>query len=152
MTARLRVAPGDVVVAGSDGLFDNLHSDEIVACVAEFAMKAQKAASSYSSLRTKTNQNQTRTPPPTTTTTATTATAAATTGGRPTTTTTTTTTMGSMLISPGQLAQELVKRAFEKSTDRGAMTPYATGASMEFDMCYSGGKKDDICAVCAVIL
>ena len=33
LNLRQRVVPGDVVVLGTDGLFDNLHSEEVVACV-----------------------------------------------------------------------------------------------------------------------
>lgn len=47
----LPVAPGDVIVAGTDGLFDNLHNDEITAVVEHAAkmglephMTAQKIA------------------------------------------------------------------------------------------------------------
>ena len=49
------------------------------------------------------------------------------------------------------MAQELSRRAFEASVDRHSMTPYSRDATEYFDMVYSGGKKDDITVVVAVM-
>ena len=62
----------------------------------------------------------------------------------------------SNLSQPGApLAQtmthELARRAFEASVDRHSLTPYSRDATEYFDMVYSGGKKDDITVVVAVM-
>lgn len=46
-------------------------------------------------------------------------------------------------IAPS-LAQRLTTMAFEHSVAKTSSTPYSVGASDAFNMCYSGGKKDDI--------
>lgn len=47
------------------------------------------------------------------------------------------------------VARAIVAASLEASTDRRRVTPYSRGASEEFDMCYSGGKRDDIAVVVA---
>mmetsp|Transcript_6959 Transcript_6959/g.17091 ORF Transcript_6959/g.17091 Transcript_6959/m.17091 type:complete len:89 (-) Transcript_6959:5-271(-) len=49
------------------------------------------------------------------------------------------------------LATELGKRAFQNSMDKWISTPYSLGATDAFDMVYTGGKKDDITVLTAVI-
>ena len=49
------------------------------------------------------------------------------------------------------LATELGKRAFHNSMDKWISTPYSLGATDAFDMVYSGGKKDDITVLTAII-
>ena len=50
-----------------------------------------------------------------------------------------------------RLANELGKRAFQNSMDKWIETPYSKAATDAFDMVYSGGKKDDITVICAII-
>jgi len=96
LNLRQRVVPGDVVVLGTDGLFDNLHSEEVVACVNGLADAGKR-------------------------------------------------------LAPAAVSQELARRAFQVSLDRTIPTPYSIAASAQFDMVFSGGKKDDICIVVAVL-
>ena len=49
------------------------------------------------------------------------------------------------------MTHELARRAFEASVDRHSLTPYSRDATEYFDMVYSGGKKDDITVVVAVM-
>ena len=50
-----------------------------------------------------------------------------------------------------QLANELGKRAFQNSMDKWKSTPYSIGATDAFDMVYSGGKKDDMTVLTAIV-
>ncbi|KAI8470187.1 MAG: Serine/threonine protein phosphatase [Monoraphidium minutum] len=88
------VHPGDVIVAGSDGLLDNLSELEILEEVGA-CLRANLRAS--------------------------------------------------------QMAQRIAKAAFEASVDRKRVTPYSRAATEAFDMVYSGGKKDDIAVVVALV-
>ena len=49
------------------------------------------------------------------------------------------------------MAQGLAKIAYNNSISREAPTPYAKAATEHFDMVYSGGKKDDITVVVAIV-
>lgn len=51
---------------------------------------------------------------------------------------------------PSKMVQALVKVAYEASVDKRAITPYAREASEALNMCFSGGKKDDITVLVAV--
>ena len=98
--ATVPVERGDVVVMGSDGLFDNVADKDIAAFVAER--------------------------------------------------------MGAMVHRPlaaivADMAQGLAKIAYNNSISREAPTPYAKAATEHFDMVYSGGKKDDITVVVAIV-
>eukprot|EP00798_Chlamydomonas_sp_ICE-L_P023449 gene23449-17322_t len=53
--------------------------------------------------------------------------------------------------TPNRMVQALVKMAFEASIDKNRVTPYSKGASDFFEMCYSGGKKDDITVMVALV-
>jgi len=90
---------GDVIILGSDGLFDNLHDHEI-ADVVRFSTK-----------RRKKDKHALK-----------------------------------------DVANELMDLAFEASSTRGRKTPYARAASEEFDMVYTGGKKDDITVCIAEVV
>lgn len=90
----MQVSPGDVVVLGSDGLWDNLADDALVASVA--AGRAAKEGASA-------------------------------------------------------LARRLAGEAFRASLDRERESPYSLGASEAFDMVYSGGKRDDITVLVALV-
>lgn len=90
---------GDVIVVGTDGLFDNLHDHEIANCIHYSAQKRARDASAVK-----------------------------------------------------DLANDLMDLAFEAASTRGRKTPYAKAASEEFDMIYTGGKKDDITVVVAEIV
>ena len=90
---------GDVVILGSDGLFDNLHDHEIEDVV-RFSTKARQRD----------------------------------------------------IHGVKYLANELLDLAYEASVTRGRKTPYARAASEEFDMVYTGGKKDDITVVVAEVV
>ncbi|KAG2496235.1 hypothetical protein HYH03_005833 [Edaphochlamys debaryana] len=81
------VRPGDVLVLGSDGLFDNLNDGEIADEVASCRGREE---------------------------------------------------------GPAMMAQRLARLAFQAAYDKSRLTPYAAAASEHFDMCYSGGKPDDI--------
>ena len=92
--ATLQVAPGDTVVLGSDGLWDNLADDALVDAVAA-GRSAREGAPA--------------------------------------------------------LARRLAGEAFRKSLDRESESPYSLGASEAFDMVYSGGKRDDITVLVALV-
>ncbi len=51
---------------------------------------------------------------------------------------------------PPAMVQAIAKAAFEASMDRQRSTPYSKAATEAFDMCFSGGKPDDISIVVAV--
>ncbi|KAK9827711.1 hypothetical protein WJX81_003442 [Elliptochloris bilobata] len=94
MLMTLPVAPGDMVVLGSDGLWDNLADDALVDAVAEGRARREGAPA---------------------------------------------------------LARRLAGEAFQKSLDRESESPYSLGASEAFDMVYSGGKRDDITVLVALV-
>lgn len=96
------LAPGDVVVAGSDGLFDNLSDDDIARIVQTEIDKAGGIAG------------------------------------------------GAAKAAP-TVARALLAEAFEASLDAERDTPYAHAASEFFDLVYSGGKKDDITVLVAIV-
>lgn len=98
------VRPGDVLVLGSDGLFDNLSDEEIAAIV------AKASATSGAGGRGAWNH----------------AIASAT-------------------------ARTLVGAAFEQSISKTADTPYSRGATEFFNLVFAGGKRDDICAIVALV-
>lgn len=93
-SATLQVAPGDTVVLGSDGLWDNLADDALVEAVAA-GRSAREGAPA--------------------------------------------------------LARRLAGEAFRKSLDSKSESPYSLGASEAFDMVYSGGKRDDITVLVALV-
>jgi protein phosphatase PTC7 len=90
---------GDVVLIGSDGLFDNLHDHELQDIVRFSAKQRRKDHHGVK-----------------------------------------------------YLANEIIDLAYEASVTRGRKTPYARAASEEFDMVYTGGKKDDITVVVAEVV
>jgi len=49
------------------------------------------------------------------------------------------------------LARRLAGLAFKASLDREGESPYSLGASEAFDMVYSGGKRDDITVLVALV-
>ena len=102
MLSSVLVQRGDVVVVGSDGLFDNVTDCGVAETVRGIASKSPGAP-------------------------------------RP----------GAAQVR--SMAQELSRRAFEASVDRNYVTPYSRDATEYFDMVYSGGKKDDITVVVAVM-
>ncbi len=91
-----RLAPGEVLILGSDGLWDNLHDAEI-ADVVQAAADAKPPA------------------------------------------------------SPAALARAIAAAAFERSMQKRASTPYSVAATDNFDMVYSGGKRDDITVLCVLV-
>ena len=54
-------------------------------------------------------------------------------------------------LAIGSLARTLVRDAYYASLDRKKTTPYSLGAAEEFNLCFSGGKADDITVVAAVV-
>ena len=101
--ATVSVDEGDVVVAGSDGLWDNLFNSEIAEHLRPlFDLDPATAA-------------------------------------RP----------AHAEAAAAECARALVAAAMHASNDRRRETPYSRGASEEFDMIYSGGKRDDITVVVA---
>lgn len=102
MLSSVLVQRGDVVVVGSDGLFDNVTDCGVAETVRGIASKSPGAP--------RPGAAQAR-----------------------------------------SMAQELSRRAFEASVDRNYVTPYSRDATEYFDMVYSGGKKDDITVVVAVM-
>ena len=103
MLSSVLVQQGDVVVVGSDGLFDNVTDCGIAECVRGIALQRSPG------------------------------------GPQP----------GAALAQT--MTHELARRAFEASVDRHSLTPYSRDATEYFDMVYSGGKKDDITVVVAVM-
>ena len=101
MLTTFPLEPGDVVVMGSDGLWDNLSEREILACVEQVfhgtgyqrGMGAEK--------------------------------------------------QGVL----NDAARAVVSAAYQAAMDKRRTTPYSLAATENFDMVYSGGKKDDITAV-----
>jgi len=149
------VQKGDVIVAGSDGLLDNLSElemlDEVRArcapdarglggvwggCGWHFALAAGGLAGSRSLLVTiYTPPRPTTTPqsisPPNQQT------------NKPTNQQTNQQVNKGLRVNAraSEIAQRLAKLAFEASIDRKRVTPYSRAATEAFDMVYSGGKK-----------
>jgi protein phosphatase PTC7 len=88
------VAPGDALVLGSDGLWDNLHDSEVAKLVQE-GVDAR--------------------------------------------------------ASPAAIARAVAAAAYERSTQKRGSTPYSAAATENFDMVYSGGKRDDITVLCLLV-
>jgi len=95
------VQPGDVIVVGSDGLWDNLE-DVIVVEQTHKVLSAPPAGANKFEMAKL-------------------------------------------------LSRKLTELAFNTSMNRSVDTPYSRAASSAFDMVYSGGKKDDICVVVAIV-
>jgi protein phosphatase PTC7 len=49
------------------------------------------------------------------------------------------------------IASSLADKSFWKSVDKSADTPFSMSASEAFDVVYNGGKKDDITIICSVV-
>ena len=94
------VQAGDVLVLGSDGLWDNLSDSEVT----QITQGALQAAAS-----------------------------------RP-------------REMPSKAAQALAHAGLEASSDRERWTPFAMRSSEEFERIYSGGKKDDITVLVALVM
>jgi len=122
LSRRQRLRPGDVIVLGSDGLFDNVSGDEMCRIVTREQERAELIA-----LTTELRGGRG---------------GGGGVGGRR---------EGEPVVGPAEVARALVAAAHERSLDREACTPYSTAASAEFDMVFSGGKKDDITAVVVVL-
>ena len=112
-TSTVHLAEGDVIVVGTDGLFDNVPDGDIIQvadeAVAKFAAKAKPGES-----KLKLAQR--------------------------------------MKAASSEAARELVTKAFHHSMDKKYASPYAIAAQEEFDMIFSGGKKDDCSVVVAVVV
>ena len=101
MLTTFPLEPGDVIVMGSDGLWDNLSEGEILAVVEQ-------------TLRSTGYQRG----------------------------------MGAESREAAARASgAVVSAAYAASMDKRRTTPYSLAATENFDMVYSGGKKDDITAV-----
>ena len=101
MLTTFPLEPGDVIVMGSDGLWDNLSESEILELVEELftGTRYQRGLGAES--------QQTLT----------------------------------------AASRAIVSAAYAASMDKRRTTPYSLAATENFDMVYSGGKKDDITAV-----
>ena len=53
--------------------------------------------------------------------------------------------------SPAALARRIIAAAYEASLAKSGSTPYAQAATEEFDMVYSGGKRDDISVIVVIV-
>ena len=93
--------PGDVIVMGSDGLWDNLSESEILAVVE----RAFKSTGYQRGLGAESR------------------------------------------AAAARASGAVVSAAYAASMDKRRTTPYSLAATENFDMVYSGGKKDDITAV-----
>jgi protein phosphatase PTC7 len=56
-----------------------------------------------------------------------------------------------LACNPAALARDLVKEAFAASVDKRRCTPFSWSASEEFNLVYSGGKMDDITVLVGLV-
>lgn len=95
-----KVEEGDLLLVGSDGVFDNLYDDELCELAENFAWPVQVQEAQY------------------------------------------------QLTHPEYVAKVISYAAYYKAVDQGAKTPFADSARQN-NVQFSGGKMDDITAVCA---
>ena len=101
MLTTFPLEPGDVIIMGSDGLWDNLSEGEILAVVEQTLRSTgyQRGVGAESR------------------------------------------------EAAARASGAVVSAAYAASMDKRRTTPYSLAATENFDMVYSGGKKDDITAV-----
>lgn len=118
------VLPGDMVVVGSDGLFDNLSNEEIADALLPAVLKSweqregkvTKALGKFDA-EEHLSSNQ----------------------------------CVSLANHPGDLASKLANLAFGASLDKKRVTPFSLLATSELNLVYNGGKQDDITVVVAFV-
>lgn len=118
------VIPGDIIVAGTDGLFDNLAVEEMLDMLfpiirsrwKERSPKVAKAITAFAPEEPLAPDQ-----------------------------------CMSLACSPRELANALAKEAFEASVDRRRDTPFGTAYLREMNMVWKGGKQDDITVVIAFV-
>ena len=111
----------DIIVIGTDGLWDNLFSNEIANILSEAINKfdAQKAATEK--MPDNTNRNRKMKADANV----------------------------HKFILDGNVTHRLIRKAYENSQNRSGVTPWSLYMTDTVDMVYSGGKHDDI--TCCVI-
>jgi protein phosphatase PTC7 len=115
--ARQQLKQGDVVVLGSDGLFDNVSDGEVVELVMNMLTSSwekaskRKRAKALEIVKAKELDEAD---------------------------------MLSTCVSPSMLASSLAIEAYTASMDRKRNTPFSLSATEEFNMIFNGGKRDDI--------
>lgn len=97
--AAVPVTAGDILVVGSDGLFDNLPDNDLIEVLQEVQAKHPNRSQAMASA----------------------------------------------------LAQAIAAAAFHSSMNKSKATPYSRAATEAFDMVYSGGKRDDITVIVALL-
>jgi len=118
------VEPGDVIVVGTDGLTDNLSTEEISEHVLQSILsrwqqrqhKVTKALQLFGPEEHLSTEQ-----------------------------------CVSLACHPGQLAIQLANAAFGASVDKKRVTPFSISATSELNMVYNGGKPDDITVVVAFV-
>jgi len=129
--AETTLLPGDVVVVGSDGLFDNLWDTEIAATVALALDPLIPATTAAAALVNPLAY----VPPP------------ALVEDYPELDPEDVAFERVMDSDATVVAGRLVAAAAERTMERSASTPFSVEASEEYDAVYNGGKRDDITAV-----
>jgi len=118
------VQPGDLIVVGSDGLFDNLSNEEIGEAVSQvvltrWAQRQQKVARAIQKFGPDEALSADQ--------------------------------CATLACNPGEVANRLANEAFGASLDKKRVTPFALSATSELNMVYNGGKQDDITVVVAFV-
>jgi len=125
--ATLQLQAGDVLVLGTDGLFDNMHDErtaELLSDLMQYARDAFLASMDEEDERDGTGKLSPR-------------------GLRRR--------QAAARALSREAAQALLKEAFYNSLDKKIASPYAKGYMAEFDLIKDGGKKDDIAIVVAFV-
>jgi len=122
MQASIPLQEGDIVVAGTDGLFDNLHDEEISDLLHQILYpSASSSAASLSSSASSSASSSSSSD------------------------------SSSSNRCPSTVATKIAKTAFARSMSRSATTPYSLAISNECNGLTRGGKLDDITVLVAFV-
>ena len=127
---------GDLVVMGSDGVFDNLTDSEILAEAFRHVSLHQEEQEDQEERQEQEGQGKDGEG-----------------GGRQggkRETRQSSSSPGLRKVA-GDIASSLADLSFWKSVDKSAETPFSMSASEAFDVVYSGGKKDDITIIVCLV-